>query len=622
MTITFHAPRTSSAARSLAAATGLALALVLSATPNAALAQDKPSAAPVQAEVVRTPNLDGGAWREAYDKAGRPVIAVYCGWAADAHQARSPEDTILNSDPSSLTMRLREALQLELDDPAADPEFVDLNATRAALTRLQGTFDLRRDREAAKMLGVEAGANLIILISLNGDATNGSPTGGSLSVIDANRGRSVGRPIPFEWVYETDLVGIRSMAKRLAERLIEDLSARVRSARPVAVRLMGDAASETRAVASLRRQLLAIGGVESVRPGQSVGGRRDASRELTITTSLDPLDLELSIAESLEAIGFGIEPVKTEGDALIFRTRFQGLPAAAPVATAPAAPASAPTAPFVDRAIEIEAAAAPAVATEPARMPSTLPGIRQREMTREDCEIDLLDPDSVDGQTLRSDMQARYVLAGSPTVAVIINRSAMSREIERATDRLREDRLSPEQVIVWQITGLGTNTTNLPGGQPTFSAELEEFQTINTLGIHSQTLESMMYERLGTGTIDSAGLGFKLVDGATVREKLKALIATSASPLAERDIVKTIREAKIADVVIVGRAAVEKSEGRTLALYDFRLVGPEDALWAQATGLSSALSVSTGLGSIEDLADVAVSRLGCGLLETWRRSPR
>ncbi len=594
----------------LVATAGLAM---LASTLSTALAQDKPSATPAQAEVIREPNMTG--WREAYAKAGRPVIAVYCGWAADAHQARSPEDTILNSDPSSLTMRLREALQLELDDPEARPEFLDPNATRAALGRLQGTLDLRREREAVKMLGVEAGANLIILVSLTGDASTG-PTGGSLSVIDANRGRSAGRPIPFEWVYETDLVGIRSMAKRLAERLVEDLSARSGAARPVTVRLYGEAAGQTRALGALRRQLLAFEGVESVRPGQAVVGRRDASRELTITTSLDPLDLELALAESLAEIGYDAEPMKTEGEALTLRTHYVGVQEAA------AAPAPSPTVP----APAVEAARVPETPTpSPAPIATPAPTFspRQRTLTREDCEIDLLDPDSLDGQMLRGELTSRYTSAGLPTVAVLINRAPLSGELQRAADRLHSGSAmgSPEQVIVWQNTGQGGggNVASLPGG--TYStAEIEEFQTINTLGIHSQTLESMLYERLGTGSLDSAGLGFRLVDGATVREKLRTLIAASASPLAEADVIKTIRDAKIADVVIIGRAAVEKSDGRTTALYDFRLVGPQDALLAQATGLSSALSVSTGLGSIEDLADIAAGRLGCGLLESWRRS--
>lgn len=599
-----------SPARLLAAA---GLALLAIAAP--ALAQDhKPSALPAQAEAIREPNMTG--WREAYAKAGRPVIAVYCGWAADAHQARSPEDTILNSDPSSLTMRLREALQLELDDPEARPEFLDPNATRAALGRLQGTLDLRREREAVKMLGVEAGANLIILISLAGDASTG-PTGGSLSVIDANRGRSAGRPIPFEWVYETDLVGIRSMAKRLAERLVEDLSARSGAARPVTVRLYGEAAGQTRALGALRRQLLAFEGVESVRPGQAVGGRRDASRELTITTSLDPLDLELALAESLAEIGYDAEPMKTEGDALTLRTHYVG----AQEAAAAPAPSPAPT-----PAPAVEAARVPETPTpSPAPIATPAPAFspRQRALTREDCEIDLLDPDSLDGQMLRGELTSRYTSAGLPTVAVLINRAPLSGELQRTADRLHSGSVmgSPEQVIVWQNTGQGGggNVASLPGGTYS-SAEIEEFQTINTLGIHSQTLESMLYERLGTGSLDSAGLGFRLVDGATVREKLRTLIAASASPLAEADVIKAIRDAKIADVVIIGRAAVEKSDGRTTALYDFRLVGPQDALLAQATGLSSALSVSTGLGSIEDLADIAAGRLGCGLLESWRRS--
>ena len=144
---------------------------LLLATP--VLAQGKKeSAKPLSPKKSEQPNIE--KWAEAYKRDERPKILVLCGWATGAQQANDPGNVLWNVDTGGTCGSIRTSFRGVLNHPSADVEMVADDALRFAMERLQGTLNLRNEKEAVNLLMRNLTAELGIIIRLY-DPKNGVP---------------------------------------------------------------------------------------------------------------------------------------------------------------------------------------------------------------------------------------------------------------------------------------------------------------------------------------------------------------------------------------------------------------------------------------------------------------
>jgi hypothetical protein len=273
-----------------------------------------------------------------------------------------------------------------------------------------------------------------------------------------------------------------------------------------------------------------------------------------------PGDFREAVQQTLTAISPGLAavPFKGEGGTLNIRVKGGG-PVAAPLATAP---------------------------------------------RDESCDRAIVVANSPQGLALRTELRTLYERRGSPRVAVLINRSpATTREVAATTNLATTSSTSGTggDVIVVQ-----NNQSAAPEGEGALFSSIRELDRTNL------DLESRLYERLGTQLFN-----FRRADAAEVR----AVVSRQASNvvLTGDDLLKSLREANVADIFIIGRGSVQPvGEGMFQTGWVFRVVQSDGRLLATASGLQGTIASSLGTGVIDSIADQALGRLMCEVLSEWR----
>jgi hypothetical protein len=579
-----------------------------------ALGQEKPPPTPIQNYDV-LPSLDVAAWRDANARAGRPKWIVLTGLATAQHQgAGDPGSTLFNLDQTGITQQLRTALQEELNRPEADVRFVQFDALKTSITRLRGVLETRSEREALKLLGDDLGVRQALVVRIHTFA-NGAPEKVTVESMDMARGEA-GFSLAFDWKFGTSARDIKDYSRGLAARFVDDYALRSQArATRIEVRVFGlDGPDDLRAA---RRALRSVDGVERVERGTGATGRVDSFTTFEVT--LERGAAETDIGEELpvalgDVLKRTVEVVKDEGGGLALRvTGIAAIPTTAPAspqvsapAVAPAAaPSSTPTTPMTTAPV----APAPAVSAPRAR--PAYAGSRDEML---DCVALISDKESPRARQFLDELKSQYSARKEPTFAVLVNRRAVTkREIEGQ----RESGFGSGTVVVVQ-NGVGLNPKNSVN-DPASNSNDDEFKTISTLNTLNQTLEGLIYKRLG-----SEGVEFRRVDGEAARVKMQQAMNLSKGFANDADVLKFVESGAggSADFVVIGTGTLTIDGGFVQSRYEFRIVGKDGSFVAGAPQVMGRVLLDGPIvtnAELERMADEAVSQMMCELIREWRR---
>ncbi len=296
----------------MARTASLPLALLASlsglAAPALTLGQTKPP--PPEVVPAPRPELDLLAFRDAYERAGRPVILTLAGFSTGDREAASVEQSLLNTDAGGFAHQVRAAFNEFINPPEVDLDLVSPPALADAAARLKGVLDARRERESIELLAAQARADVVILIRFFGDATGGNPARAQLEVLDA-RGRER-FSFPFQWnIASIDTPAVREVARLLAIAFTNDYARRVGPPSRWTLRVSGLVDAE--ATLALREQLEATRGLTKVSLRRGATGPTESFREFEATSALDALELETVVARALRPAGYTASMVSIEG---------------------------------------------------------------------------------------------------------------------------------------------------------------------------------------------------------------------------------------------------------------------------------------------------------------------
>ncbi len=526
----------------------------------ASLAQ-KPENEPMPPAVVPMVNQDDiSKWAKAYQRAGRPKTLILVGWESSLTPNKSVLE-FLEPDSSGISERFRAALSRTLSQPEIRLREIDPMAMSEARARLSGALAQRSERAGIDLLANTADAELVILLKLQG--TRGSaPTSVVFQPLDYSQGMRL-RPLPpIDWAakgYGVDDQTIVDNVHQITKRFIDDYHRYVVVAaegRDYTLRVFG-LSSDLLPLA--RRALKAMPSVDNFQDANVSVGTDDSMAEFEIGFRGSPGDFREAVQQTLAAISPGLTavPFKGEGGTLNIRVSGGGAPAA-PLTT----------------------------------------------QARDDsCDRALINPTSSQGIALRTELKALYERRGSPRIAVLINRSpATTREVAATSNIARP-------------AGGGTSgdvfvVQNNQNAAPEGEAAL--FSSIRQLDRTNLDLESRMYERLGTQL-----LNFRRADAAEVRAVVSK--QSSSVVVSGEDMLRSLREANVADIFIIGRGSIEPvGEGMFQTGWAFRVVQSDGRLLATASGLQGTIAQNLGTGVIDALADQALGRLLCEVLTEWR----
>jgi hypothetical protein len=536
----------------------LLAATLLSSPALAQKAENEPQ--PAAAVPMITPE-DVSKWAKAYQRAGRPKTLVLVGWESPLGPNKSVLE-FLEPDAAGISERFRAALSRVLGQPEIRFREIDPMSTSEMRARLSGALSQRSERSGIDLLANTADAELVILLKLQG--TRGSaPASIVFQPLDYSQGMRL-RPLPpIDWAakgFGVDDQTIVDNMHQVAKRFIDDYHRFVVVAaegRDYTLRVFG-LSSELLPLA--RRALKAMPSVDNFQDANVSIGTDDSMAEFEIGFRGSPGDFREAVQQTLTAISPGLAavPFKGEGGTLNIRVKGGG-PVAAPLATAP---------------------------------------------RDESCDRAIVVANSPQGLALRTELRTLYERRGSPRVAVLINRSpATTREVAATTNLATTSSTSGTggDVIVVQ-----NNQSAAPEGEGALFSSIRELDRTNL------DLESRLYERLGTQLFN-----FRRADAAEVR----AVVSRQASNvvLTGDDLLKSLREANVADIFIIGRGSVQPvGEGMFQTGWVFRVVQSDGRLLATASGLQGTIASSLGTGVIDSIADQALGRLMCEVLSEWR----
>ncbi len=534
----------------------LLAATILSSPALAQKAENEPQ--PAAAVPMITPE-DVGKWAKAYQRAGRPKTLVLVGWESPLGPNKSVLE-FLEPDSAGISERFRAALSRVLGQPEIRFREIDPMATSEMRARLSGALAQRSERSGIDLLANTADAELVILLKLQG--TRGSaPASIVFQPLDYSQGMRL-RPLPpIDWAakgFGVDDQTIVDNMHQVAKRFIDDYHRFVVVAaegRDYTLRVFG-LSSDLLPLA--RRALKAMPSVDNFQDANVSIGTDDSMAEFEIGFRGSPGDFREAVQQTLAAISPGLSavPFKGEGGTLNIRVKGGGTPSAGP-------------------------------APQPSR--------------DESCDRAIVATNSPQGEALRTELRTLYERRGSPRVAVLINRSpATTREVAATTNIARAPGAAGDVVVVQN------NQAAAPEGEAALFSSIRELDRTNL------DLESRIYERLGTQLFN-----FRRADAAEVR----AVVSRQASNvvLTGDDLLKSLREANIADIFIIGRGSVQPvGEGMFQTGWVFRVVQSDGRLLATASGLQGTIASSLGTGVIDSIADQALGRLLCEVLSEWR----
>ncbi|HZW10151.1 MAG TPA: hypothetical protein VFF69_09635 [Phycisphaerales bacterium] len=557
-------------ARRSAAVNAAVLALVVGAAAALAPAQvtRKPDVAPEQTRDEYT--FDAERWSRVYERAGEPTILVLAGPATAERAGRGVGASLMSMDAEGDAFLLKSEIERTLLE-GGNVEIANLDALSDMDRRDAELLLQSRERDAVDLLSTAVDAPLVLVARLQRMAGEGTKYRVTFEAIDVPRGRTLST-VAFDWEGGDDARSIKRYARLLVNDFVDAFERRVGEgageALPFTVRVLG---ADMRSVRDLADEIERVAGVESVQLAQRQQARDTSVAEVRVRYEGSAFDLagELMEAGDLGA-GLELDSLDMTSGTIVLR----------------------------------------AVGGE-----GRMEGSRGWRLLGSDRV-------SVDEEALRT----AYAAAGEPRIAMLIGRSLSPWEIEQPwfwDDYGRE----------WGIGGVSANADR--GGSNIFITIADEIEnrvdnapdwwggvvtpnyepgeTERGL-LESRRLEDLLVDRLGQG-----GLGLRMVDAVTLRER--ALAQNPRFVFREAELIELVRETGLADIAVFGVGRLERERGYTVVRYTLRAVELE-------TG--EVLAVAPAAVEVDDRADAeevneilaelvegASARLGADLTRAW-----
>lgn len=554
---------------------GAILLAGMAATPAAAQVTRKPDATPIRADDRYT--FDDSRWSHLYQQGGEPTILILAGLATVERPGRGVGASLLSMDAEGDASILRSELERTLLT-ARGVEIANLDAISDMDRRDANLLLLSRERDAVDLLSTAVDAPLVLVARLQLTNSHGSKYRVTFEAIDVPRGRTIST-IAFDWQGGDDTRTIKRYARLLANDFLDGYERHVGGmgqALPYTVRILG---ADMQSLRTLTTTITNVPGVDRARVTQRQQSRKTSIAELSVRYAGSAFDLAGAFMDT------GNLGAELELDSLD----------------------------MTSGTIVLRAIAGPGRMDRPG--PWRMLGSNHK---RSAIEI--------------AAFAEAYSRAGEPRIAMLIGRSLSPWEIEQPwfLDRFGSRLgLVPHEGDTRSITAgqggsnvfitiaesISSNQPDIPewwGGvvTPEYTPRQSEKGLLET-----RRLEDLMLNQLGSG-----GLGLRMVDAVTLRER--ALADNPRFVFRDAELVELIRETGLADIAILGDGRLEREHGSTIIRYTLRAVelqtGEILAVAPAAVEIDDRADAEEVNDILTALAAQASARLAHDLTNAWR----
>lgn len=534
----------------------------------------KPDATPVRVDERYA--FDAERWSDLYQRGGEPTVLVLAGIATAERSGRGVGASLMSMDAQGDAFILKSELERTLLE-GRGVEIANLDAISDMDRRDAQLLLLSRERDAVDLLATAVDAPLALVARLQPANSRGAKYRVTFEAIDVPRGRTIST-VAFDWQGGDDARAVKQYARMLANDFVDGYERHVGgmgAALPYTVRILG---ADLPSLRDLTDELEGVRGVESARVTQRQQSRDTSIAELRVRFAGSAFDLagELLDAGDLAA-GLELDSLDMTSGTIVLR------------------------------AIE-----------GPGKMER--PGAWRLLGSREG----LADIDT-------AALAEAYAGAGEPRIAMLIGRSLSPWEIDQPWFRdLYGSRMGTQRgvdfhadadrggsnVFITIADDITTRADHAPdwwGGvvTPNYQPREPERGLLET-----RRLEDLMLDRLGAG-----GLGLRMVDAVTLRER--ALAENPRFVFREAELIELIRETGLADIAVLGDGRLEHERGYTTLRYTLRAIELETgeilAVAPAAVEIDDRADTEEVNEILAALAEQASARLAQDLMQTWSR---
>ncbi len=504
----------------------------------------KPDAAPIR--VDDRYSFDAQRWSDLYERGGEPTVLVLAGIATAERAGRGVGGSLMSMDAEGDAFILKSELERTLLE-GRGVEIANLDAISDMDRRDAELLLLSRERDAVDLLATAVNAPLALVARLQPTNSHGAKYRVTFEAIDVPRGRTIST-ISFDWQGGDDARAVKQYARLLANDFVDGYERFVGGAggaMPYTVRILGGDMDSLR---SLTDGVERVRGVESARVTQRQQSRDTSIAELRVRYAGTAFDLAGEIMDAGDlAAGLELDSLDMTSGTIVLRA--------------------------IDGAGRMDHAGS-------------------WRMLGADTSMADLDTAA---------LAEAYTAAGEPRIAMLIGRSLSPWEIDQPWffDRfgsglgagrggdINADR-GGSNIFITVADDITTRAANAPawwGGvaTPHYTPREEERGLLET-----RRLEDLMLDQLGAG-----GLGLRMVDAVTLRER--ALAENPRFVFRDAELIELIRETGLADIAVLGDGRLENERGYTTVRYTLRAI-------ELASG--EILAVAPAAVEIDDRADI------------------
>lgn len=549
----------------------LALAGMAVGTAHAQVTR-KPDARPVR--VDDRYSFDADRWSRLYEQGGEPRILVLTGIATAERSGRGVGASLMSMDAQGDSFILKSELERTLLE-GRGVEIANLDAVSDMDKRDADLLWLNRERDAVDLLATAVDAPLALVARLQPTVAGGAKYRVTFEAIDVPRGRTIST-VAFDWEGGDDSREIKRYARLLANDFVDGYErslAGAGRALPYTVRILG---ADMKSLRSLTGEVEHVRGVESARITGRQQSRDTSVAEIRVRYTGSAFDLAGDIIDS------GNLSAQLELDSLDVTSGTITL-----------------------RAVGGQ---------------GQMDGADGWRVVGSGGRLSELDTGTV---------TEAYSAAGRPRIAMLIGRTLSPWEIDQpwlyAYDgsRLGDQRgvninadadRGGSNVFITIADNINTRVPDAPawwGGvvTPDYTPRETEKGLLET-----RRLEDLMLDRLGAG-----GLGFRMVDTVTLRER--ALAENPRFVFREAELIELIRESGLADIAVLGDGRLERERGYTVVRYTLRAVELETGEILAVAPAAVEIDDRADSEEVNDilgaLAEQASARLASDLTSVW-----
>lgn len=527
---------------------GLAVGMTVTATH--AQVTRKPDAAPIRVDDRYV--FDAQRWERLYEQGGTPTVMVLAGVSTAERAGRGVGASLMSMDAEGDAFILKSELERTLLE-GRGVEIANLDAISDMDRRDANLLMLNRERDAVDLLSSALDAPLALVARLQAGVRGGAKYRVTFEAIDVPRGRTIST-VAFDWQGGDDARAIKRYARLLANDFVDGYERHLGGygiAMPYTVRVLG---ADVRGLRDMVDVLERAPGVERVSVGQRQQSRDTSIAELRVRYIGSAFDLTSDLLDAGDANRLELDSLDMTSGTIVVR----------------------------------------AVSGE-----GQMRGASNWRMRGSTISLDDID--------VRALNQA-YQNAGEPRIAMLIGRALSPWELKQPWFY---DRYGPGLGLDGRAGGNDIPATL--GGSNVFINIGEQIQQGNSASgsrrsdgwggvvtpgyeprapehrlLETRRLEDLMLDRLGPG-----GLGLRMVDAVTLRER--ALAQNPRFVFREAEMIELIRETGMADIAILGDGRLEREQGYSTVRYTLRAIELE-------TG--EVLAVAPAAVEIDDRADI------------------